>query len=235
MKKVFVFFAMLMIVTLFFSGCKTEEKRELKGHKFENEYVEIEVGDNEDLTGSITIDMYIKLHDYPSGWGSIAHKLQSDAQNEFNLRIRGKDNGQWYFGDGRSAKVLDWKPEDVLPLNEWVRITAIRDIEKSELKLFINGELVANRSFTNLANAVKTNRNIFFLRHGKRTLTATLADVLLWKKALSIEEINKTSKVIKNPANQTDLIGYWRFEELEDNKVNDKSASNWDAVVKKTN
>jgi hypothetical protein len=211
-------------------SCKTEIKRELMGYEFNNEYVEIEAYDNNKFAGNLTIDMYIKLHNYPTAWTSIAHKRLTNEQTDFNLRIKDETEGQWFFGDGTVPIVLRWNPKELLPLNEWTRITAVRNMTTNTLELFINGKSVAKRLF-NFTNVAKSGEKIIFLKYEKRTLNATLADVIIWSKALTFEEINSTSGVIPNPTKQNDLLGFWQFNSLKDKEVIDLSGHNPNAVI----
>lgn len=232
MKRILLIGSISFIILTLFASCKTEVKKELTGYKFNNQYVQVENSSDLDLTGSITVDMYLQLHSYPNSWLGVARKLQSDAKNEFNLRIKNQDVAQWYFGDGKNAIVLDWSPKDVLPLNEWVRLTAVRDLENKQLEIFINGESVAKKTFSKLPKSAKTDQNILLLRHGNRTLDATLSEFRIWSKAFNAKDINKTA-VVNKPLKQKDLIGFWSFEKIEDVgvKVTDLSSSGNDAVI----
>lgn len=214
MKRILLICAISFLMITLQSSCKTEVKKEFSGYKFNKQYIQVENSSELDLTGSITVDMYIQLHSYPNAWTGIARKLQSDSKNEFNLRIKSQDVAQWYFGDGKKAVVLDWSPKNVIPLNQWVRLTAVRDLENKTLEVFVNGNSVAKKSFKVLPEATKTDQDILLLKHGNNTLDATISEVRVWSKAFSSKDINKTG-VVRKPSKKRNLVGFWSFENLD--------------------
>lgn len=233
MKKPTTYLTLFIFLFVFF-GCKNEISRDLEGYTFDGQYAEIERSNSGLFTESITIDMYVKLHHYPSAWTGIVSKMKSDTQNEFNLRIQNADNAQWYYGDGSRAIVMNWTPKEVLPLDQWTRLTAIRNIEANELSLYANGVLVANRVLENLPKAQATSSNIFLMRQANRpnTLDATIADLVIYNKALSPEEIQKSGQSLDNPKKKENLIGYWHFGHIENDNVPDKSENSPNAYIK---
>jgi hypothetical protein len=233
MKRLFFSLSILTTLALVFSGCQTEEKRELKGYKFIKENARTSEFSVDELSGSISVDMFIMLHSYPTKWTTIVSKLQSDSNNEFHLRIKNKDYAQWYYGDGKKAIVLDWKSESVLPLNQWVRLTAVRDRSKKTMELFANGQSVAKKTYKVMPKPVKTGAGINFMAYGKSSLDATVADVRIWSKALTPSDINKTAGIIKKADKMKDLVAYWNFEFVENGIARDLAGKNLDATIKK--
>ncbi len=233
MKRTIKFLILGLIIPSLLVGCITTEERELKGYKFNKEWAKTEPFSSDLLTGSITVDMYIMLHSYPTKWTTIVSKLESDAKNEFHLRLRGKDRAQWYFGDGNKAIVLDWIPEEVIPLNEWVRITAIRDRENKNMELLVNGQSAAKKTFRTLPRSAKTENAIILMAHGNNLLDATVADIRIWGKALSLAEINKTAIGVKKASKEKSLVAYWNFEVVENDVVRDLSGKNNDLSISK--
>jgi len=232
MKRINNFFLFGLISIALLSSCK-DEGMVLTGYRFEKERAVIETSSSDDFKGDLTIDMYIMLHSYPKTWTGIISKFKTDYLNEFNLRIKDKDLGHWYFGAGDRAFVLSWDPSKVLPLNEWVRLTAIRHRELKCLTLLINGEEVAKRRLNSMPLAAEANNNIVLMALGKSSLDATLAEVRIWNKALNIAEINSSSQPIKKPTRDKNLVGYWRFNSVKDGVVSDLSEYQRDAKISK--
>jgi len=144
----------LILLTVFvvLNACNTKKDFEINGYRFVNEYAEIDEITIDQLTGSITLDFLINLNSYPTTWTSIAYKFESDKKNEFNLRIKDKNEAQWYFGNGEKAFILEWSPKDLLPLNKWVRITAVRDVENQYMALYVDGVLKVHKYYNELTN-----------------------------------------------------------------------------------
>lgn len=212
------------ILLTLFTGCQTEEKKPLSGFEFNNQRGIISVTETSDFVNNLTIDMYIKLKSYPENWTSIVSKFVSDHDNEFNIRIKDKNTAQWYYGVGEKAYVLGWNPSEVLPLNQWVRLTAIRNRKAKTMTLMINNKVVATKKYANLPQAKQNKRSIVLMARDRFSLNGEIADLKIWKSVLSDEDL-KNSFEIENPENQSKLVGYWKFDNIENGKIIDLSGN----------
>lgn len=225
-----------LIITLFIfglMGCKTTTEKEFKGYRFTNDWAETEVFLSNELTGSITIDMYLMLHSYPTNWTGIITKFSSESEAEFNFRFKNQNIGRWFYGNGDKMVQLGIDPNTCMPLNQWLRITCIRDFETNTMDILVNSESKGQKKFKKIKPAVATNTSIVFCAQGKRTLDATLAEVRLWSKALTPSEIAKTALEIKKPNDYSELQGYWLFDNVENGVVRDLSKHQRDVIIKK--
>jgi len=221
MKKALIISIVFCTSLCFFQSCKTEHSSELSGYKFEDQYAEIFVGDTEDFKGNLTIDMYIKMHSYPPYWAGLVAKFDTNEECEFSLRIRTSEHGQWWYG----SKFLRFNPEELLPLDQWIRVTSVRNIDEGFMGIYIDGDLKSSRQFEDLPKANISDDKIVILSQSRRTIDATVAELRIWNKAFTEKDIVNTTKTIKRPGKQKQLAGYWVFDKVEDDLVPDLSAN----------
>ncbi|HNV80462.1 MAG TPA: LamG domain-containing protein [Tenuifilaceae bacterium] len=197
------------------------------------ECLEISVGDNINFTSDLTIALNIKLNNYPTAWTSIISKFQSDHQNEFNLRIRDENVGQWYFGTGNQAYVCSFNPTETLPIGKWVNIIAVRDMSKGELILYVDGKAITNRLFPVNTEVYQTSNPIRIMGARANTLDGQLDEVQIWNKALTPQELIKMNENLAKGKKYSELVGYWKFGNDDDIVVKDVSGNGWDAFIKR--
>lgn len=224
--------AMVLVLALTMSSCENVEKKVMEGYKFNKERGVARIAKSVDFCDEITIDMFIKLHSYPTTWTSVISKFLSDSDNEFHLRIKNQDTAQWYYGAGDRAFVLLWNPSKLLPLNEWVRLTAIRDRKEAKLSIFINGKEAASKTFEQLPISTLNNADIVLMGTGRLTLDATIAELRIWKTVLDGADIEKTT-TINEPEKHRQLVGYWRFDGVKKDRIPDISGNRRDIRISK--
>lgn len=207
----------LFIIFLFFlipTGCSEKKNFKLQGATFENQWIVIQPAQPLHFTGSLTIDLYIKLHEYPNDWTTIIAKRKTDHKNEFSLRLKNKNNGHWYFGSESAVTVLRWDPEKLLPLGEWVRLTLVRDSWRKKLMIYKNCELKASKNIKPSLRVQKADVPITLLRQGAQCLHATLAEIRIWDRALSpglIQQVFFGSDLDKHRIRP---VAVWRFNSV---------------------
>ena len=207
----------------------------VEGYAFNNERAEVQIRQEGLLNKDLTIDMFIKLYAYPTKWTSIISKFESDKNNVFNLRLKSRDAGQWYYGTGEEAIVNNWRPEKVLPLNKWVRLTVIRDVNNGILKLLINGKIYFYE-FRKLPQASNTDAIIRIFGDNYRVLLGELGHLQIWNKVVKFSELpGLDALALKENKKPEGLIGYWNFNQVKDGIVKDLSGNNYNAIIKKIN
>lgn len=228
-------FALLscFVVGFLLYACSSTEERTLSGYKFYKESAETESFSNNEFSGNLTVDVFLMIHEYPSTWTTVVRKAESNEKNEFHLRFGADNSAQWFFGDGIAPMVLNWKPQDYIKLNQWVRVTAVRNIDLALLEIWIDGKQVSSKKFKEMPFASKTENSIVFMGQGKNTLDATVAEIRLYSKALTAQEIEKTYGAIKRPDKQEKLAGLWLFDKPEGEIVRDISGKGRDVKIKK--
>lgn len=219
-----------ILVACFFSNCSNQQEMKLTGLEFKNMWGEINANNSHSFTKDLTIDMYIKLHSYPRVWTPIIEKAESDRKNEFKFRIENLNSAQWFYSYNNKAEILRWIPNKELTLDEWHRLTAIRNIKENQLQIYIDGNLEFEQKVK--GEATFTNSLIYFLGNKQFQINATVAELRIWDKAFSRDEIieytiiDDINKVNKN------LIGYWRFKDVKNGIVPDLSENKWNLKIR---
>src|SRR5690606_2089413 len=80
-----------------------------------------------DLSGDLSLGLWLNLNSWPSDWTVIAGKFLSDTENEFCLRIKNQKTAQFFYGQGDKAVVLHtWNPGAYFTTNQWVHLAVVR-------------------------------------------------------------------------------------------------------------
>jgi len=231
MKKIII----LSAIVALFASCTVETKKEFKGYRFQKEYAASDSVKNSSLTKDLTIDMYVMLHEYPNySWTNIFTKMKSDRECEFCFRVRDSKAGQFYFGNGSLALVLSFNTKELFKLNNWHRVTLVRDMKKRELRIYADGDLKGKQQFRRgIKASALTNSPIYVAGINKRRGDMTIADVKIWNKAMTDSEILKGWGEIKNPESEKSLVAYWSFEDLVERQIENLAGSELTLTIKK--
>src|SRR5690554_377405 len=149
---------------------------------------------NHDLSGDLSLGLWLNLHSWPTDWTVIAGKFLSDTENEFCLRIKNQKTAQFYYGQGDKAVVLHtWNPGAYFTTNQWVHFAVVRKHGKFS-RLYINGIIRAERDIAGMEAAKKITADASLLGHttDKRRLDATIRHPWITKQALTSQDIRAT-------------------------------------------
>ena len=157
-----------------------------------NDAFEIPSTSSLQITGNLSVSLWVKLQQYPS-YDPARHvtllgKINNDQNTEFHLRIKNRDAGQFYYGNGSSpACLLTFDPKAELPLGKWTHIAGVRDLGSHTLKLYFNGIEKASR--TACGPAVATTAPVQSGARSGGFLYAIMEEARLYDAALSPSEI----------------------------------------------
>lgn len=143
------------------------------------------------LTGDLTIEFWLRLRQWPQDWTNLVGKFVSDEQNEFCLRIKDGERGQWYYGRGEgSATPLTWVPQETIPLHQWVHIACVRKLGQSG-QLYINGVLQGEQDWGNESGATPTEAPVRLMVNSRLQsfLDGQLSALRVWNVARTGDEI----------------------------------------------
>ncbi|MCC5898755.1 MAG: glycosyltransferase [Phormidium sp. BM_Day4_Bin.17] len=143
------------------------------------------------LTGDLTIEFWLRLRQWPQDWTNLVGKFVSDEQNEFCLRIKDGERGQWYYGRGEGcATPLTWVPQETIPLHQWVHITCVRKFGQSG-QLYINGVLQGEQDWGNESGATPTEAPVRLMVSSRlhQFSDGQLSELRIWKVARTGDEI----------------------------------------------
>lgn len=135
--------------------------------------------------------------------------------------LRTKNKGSFFFGSGDYTPNVSVDISSFFELNKWQRITLVREIGKGELRVYANGNLLSKKQFSRkkIKGAKLTNSPIYVAGVNKRGGNMTIADVKIWRKAMSDEEIKRGWSNLTNIKDDNSLVAFWNFDEIIDNQI----------------
>lgn len=143
------------------------------------------------LSESFSFGLWLKLHNWPTEWTSVAGKLLSDTENEFCLRMKGHNTAQIYCSQGGKPVVLHtWNPAINMSTNQWVHLAVVKK-QDSYSRLYINGIISAERDISGLGPTDQVDVDLELLgnRKNNRFLDASLQRAWLTDRALTSKEV----------------------------------------------
>ncbi|WP_318286015.1 LamG-like jellyroll fold domain-containing protein [Limnospira fusiformis] len=204
----------------------TTKKYALKFGANNRSYVEIPHQKGLKLTGDLTIEFWVNLAGWPKTWTHIISKQLDDFRNEFCLRLKNANKGQFYYSFDNELVVLEFNPKNVLKLKTWTHVACVRKIGES-LKIYINGVLIGETAIITGREATDTEAPLLLMTNVQRQqfINAQMCDLRIWCKALSHHEIiAQMNREIQG--NEKGLVGYWKFDSGEGNKLIDNQSFN---------
>lgn len=159
------------------------------------------------------------------------------------LQFDGSGNGSQF---GKLPSKGD--PAKNLSAGQWYHVACTYDQATRTARIFLNGEIIDEAKDVGVTGSSEENRINLAMRGmegatnaeyeffiGKsyndfRPLQGKIAEARVWKCARTQEEIKANMQGISNPEDESDLIGYWKFDEGEGNTVKDYSSVGNDGV-----
>ena len=169
------------------------------------------------ITGSYTIEAWVKVTDNPEGGMRIIDKSTPGGPDEYLLDTypagipRIVHNGLWL------------NATDTLKINKWTHLAAVFNASNMEAKIYINGELKGTGTATGLPSS-----NSNDLTFGRTPVSFPQAfwfdgmmdEIRIWNYDRSQSQIQSTMfdtlSAVYYSNSDSGLIGYWRFDELSD-------------------
>ncbi|MBJ6119300.1 HYR domain-containing protein, partial [Pontibacter sp. BT310] len=199
----------------------------LNGLQFDgvNDYVEIPSQASNQFSSETetTVSMWYKansmaeagLFNRPSGGGDMQYWLAAA-------------NGKFTFGIDKHGYGWTWVgTTDAYKVGEWVHVAAVRRNVNGQRKMeiYANGVLVGSGTLYWSSSASSSPIRIGTLMNVDGGFAnGQIDNVSLWKKALTVEEIKTLGANTLN-GNETDLAGYWRFDETTGTIAYDATAN----------
>lgn len=192
---------------------------------------------NLQISGSITVEAWI----YPTVWaissaqGTIVCHHSWTSGGEMGYVLRAGGNGELSFniaGMDTNGVAMSWQEalsiSNALSLNTWSHVAGTFD--GSTVKVFINGLQVGSTAFTGtIVPPVAFPLSIGSLSDGGmpagRYWNGRMDEVRIWSRALTGAELASNMNTHISAAQQTGLVGYWRFNEGMGTTLADSSAS----------
>ncbi len=178
-----------------------------------------------EFTSQISVTAWIKWNIVPSTYGVDGKWANIASNNAYNSGDVGQfwlqhnsDNSHFEFavrGSTRSFVTSTTFPQQ----NVWYHVAGVYDalLLSNRMKIYVNGVFEAGNN--SVSGNVTTLLSSFLFKVGRwsaatgvRSFDGVIDEVSVWKKALSEDEI-RGIMCEKLTGSETDLAGYWRFDE----------------------
>lgn len=198
----------------------------------------------------LTAEALVKVDAFADGRGSNISTLMGveahfllrfgDTAPNNQLQIAGRMPGAT---NDEKLTSSDW----TVKAGEWTHIAVTYDSSTREVNVYINGVKKTPQTFTTFTGDVNWGRyykeeteteRSFWIGYSydeDRYLDGDIAEVRVWNKVLSEEEINATNHFYKiyDPATNYNLVAYWKFNDGNGTTVTDYSSYGNDASATK--
>lgn len=198
----------------------------------------------------LTAEALVKVDAFADGRGSNISTLMG-VEGHFLVRFGDTaPNNQIQVVGRPSGSTTDEKltsSDWTVKAGEWTHIAVTYDSSTHEVNVYINGVRKTPQSFTKFTGSVdwgryyatetETNRSFWigYSYEDDRYLDGDIAEVRVWNKVLSEEEINAKNHFYKvyDPETNGNLAAYWKFNEGNGATVTDYSSNGNHATATK--
>lgn len=198
----------------------------------------------------MTVEALVKVDAFADGRGSNISTLMGveghfllrfgDTAPNNQLQVVGRPTGTT---SDEKLTSSDW----TVKTGEWTHIAVTYDRWTNEVNVYINGVKKTPQTFTRFTETVNWGRTFetetetdrsFWIGYSyadDRYLDGDIAEVRVWNKILSEEEINATNHFYKiyDPETNYNLVAYWKFNDGKGATITDYSSNGNDATATK--
>ena len=186
-----------------------------------------------DVTGDLTIEMWIKLETLPSDNSlamSLVFKYDAGAgERAYAFQITSADLLRALYSDaGSGGNFTISRTDSAIPFStgEWNHVAVSIDVSVPSIKFYVNGSEVASTHTDTSATSINNSAAAFHIGASNNPddyFDGKIDDVRVWSAARTAQEIaaNYTKELVGNEAN---LVGYWKLN----NSLLDETSNNND-------
>ncbi|MDD3190429.1 MAG: VWA domain-containing protein [Candidatus Pacebacteria bacterium] len=193
-----------------------------------NDYINMGSSSSLNIVGNYSISMWVYNRAGSSSYPTLLNRaLQSNTNGYFWIYTSGTNentiNFQYSYGSGSSVTSFP----NALGLNEWNQLTFTFNDNAKELKLFVNGEQFSTTR--TLSGALPVDDGTLYVgdyagRAGTGYLfKGYIDDLKIYSRTLYPEEVSDQYDGVF--VNNSDLLGYWNFDEVTGGKIADSSGN----------
>lgn len=224
--KTSVFFIAVMF-TAFLAAGQVRNALDFDGN---NDYVSIPDDPSLDITGPITIEAWVNLSSWDNG-GCVVTKGTGGGGEVYSLDIH-NNRARFYFWVGAAAYTAS--SSLTIQPNTWNHV--VGQYDGSNSRVYLNGTLTVGAAY-----AGNLNQNNHIVSIGSREATSgtynlnvagKIDEVRIWNVARTQQEIRDNAhRELPNPAGETNLVAYYRFNETSGTLVPDISTAGNDGTM----
>ncbi|MBR9680946.1 MAG: LamG domain-containing protein [Candidatus Altiarchaeota archaeon] len=197
-----------------------------------DDYIEIPTSPEIELDQNLTLSFWIK----PNNIGPTRiNPIDKSYGGEFALTIETDGSLSYYHGTSRSSSTYYWSwialGVNKLQNGNWYFITITRDIESNEVKSYLGGLMEGQTTFSTDPNKIPS-KSTFNMTIGDGYVSnfgGIIDEVMVWNRTLSDREVLILYRDFPEKT-QTDIIGYWNFDETSGIVVKDSSLYSLDGT-----
>lgn len=193
----------------------------------DSDYVEVLDSESLDLTGEMTIEAWVNPTAFDTinrivtkwkteavGQGSWIFSIRNNALLSFNVSGNGSNSGS---GAISSTPV---------PANVNSHVAGVYNVSENIIRIYINGQLTSEQIGEGnifVSNSkVLIGAMVYYL--GQTFFEGQIDEVRIWNRIRSVQQLQSTMNDTLGPeyysSADSGIVGYWRFDELEDLGVN---------------
>lgn len=184
----------------------------------------------------ITVEALLYSRDWVAGRDN-ALSTVFGIEGEFLVRIGDSDRPRNQLQLVNNGGLGNWPaPNTVpgLPVNEWVHIAVVVDVDTRERIYYINGEVVASDLGARTVPFTVTGGKGVYIGlafDDTRWMPGQISELRVWNVKRTAEQIAANPYYI-NPANVKGLVAYWKFNDGAGNVIKDHSGNGTDLTAK---
>jgi hypothetical protein len=171
------------------------------------------------VTDAVTVAAWVKINSNGTT-SSIARKGATQTPAYSLNKVSGD---RFTFWIALGSWVNSGYSSTIATIGEWYHVAGVYD--GSEIKIYVNGDLEASNSYS---GAIPTTTDNFYIGVDATTwveyFNGSVEELSVWSKALTEAQIqtvmNDSLSAAYYQTNDSGLVAYWKFNELEDLGVN---------------
>lgn len=169
-----------------------------------------------------TMEAWVKLEPDVNNRQVLFGNYKDAPYTAFSIEITANNQLRYFEQtfEGSEKNLVDLNTQDSICTGEWVHIGVVRNVDEKSVKLFINGEKQAEKTFTKLADNLKLD-NVHFVGtdHRKRYfLDGEINTIRLWSSIKTETEIEESMNSVLT-GTESDLLHAWEFGFKQDDQT----------------
>lgn len=178
---------------------------------------------------AFSVEAWIFIRSWPDSYFTIIDKYRQTGDMGWAVAIENGGGGLSLFPASNQRASSNVTPS----LNTWHHVVATYDHAANNVRFYIDGELVATRTSPGALNDTSGDpAYIGYSPSGANEFSnGLIAEVRLWNRALTTEEVQTNFAASSIAGNSTGLVGLWRFDEGSGLTANDLTANANHAVL----
>ncbi len=192
-----------------------------------DEYVNIGNQANLQITGDLTIEMWLKPTDFAARRNPYAKAY--GGEGTITQETDGTLNFYYGTSGGNASPYQGFNSSTALRLNEWTHIAIVRDLTNGMLYWYINGVLT-NSTTANYSAATAGTNPVYIGRGYVSNYAGSIDEVRVWNVARSQTDIQNNMNLCLT-GSESGLVAYWQFDDNGGTTLTDSGPNGYDGIL----